>query len=103
MHVLFGYDGKCEQGDHFVFDLDTLRWSRLHGAAADRDHHAKHPPARSVTDVVYLPGVGSGQGSLFVFGGEFTPSAQGHVVTRVLVRLENPKFFKLIRPPILND
>lgn len=35
------------------------------------------PAPRSVTDLVALPAVGR-HGALFVFGGEFTPSSQGH-------------------------
>jgi len=49
--------------------LETSEWKKL--------EHLVSPPARSVTDVVHLPGLGNA-GSLFVFGGEFTPSSQGH-------------------------
>ena len=69
LHVLFGYNGKEEQRDHWLWDKTARHWRQLLCATG--------PAARSVTDVVYLPGVGA-SGSLFVFGGEFTPSAQGH-------------------------
>ena len=69
LHVLFGYNGKEELADHWLWDKQVRRWDLLSGDSG--------PRARSVTDVVFLRGVGE-KGSLFVFGGEFTPSAQGH-------------------------
>jgi hypothetical protein len=71
VHVLFGYNGKSEQEDHYIFDLASSRWSRVRVADAIT------PTARSVTDVVYLGSLGA-QGSLLVYGGEFTPSVNGH-------------------------
>ena len=69
LHVLFGYNGKEELADHWLWNKQDRRWDRL----TSNDG----PPARSVTDVVFVRGVGA-KGSLFVFGGEYTPSAQGH-------------------------
>ena len=68
LHVLFGYNGKEELADHWLWNKQDRRWDLLSGD--------KGPRARSVTDVVFVRGVGA-KGSLFVFGGEFTPSAQG--------------------------
>ena len=69
VHVLFGYNGKVEADDHFVFDLVTKVWRQVQTPIV--------PPARSVTDAVYVSRIGR-LGSIFVFGGEFTPSQQGH-------------------------
>jgi hypothetical protein len=49
LHVLFGYNGECEQADHHVFDIAARTWSR-----APRGVEAASPPARSVTDAVFL-------------------------------------------------
>ena len=67
VHVLFGYNGKEELTQHFTFDLATSTW-----AAVKATGHL--PAARSVTDAVHLAGLNC----LWAWGGEFTPSAQGH-------------------------
>jgi N-acetylneuraminic acid mutarotase len=69
LHVLFGYNGENELADHFIYDLASSSWREIQNNSG--------PPARSVTDVVALRKLGS-KGSLLVFGGEYTPSAQGH-------------------------
>lgn len=69
IHVLFGYNGKEELADHWVWNEKGQNWIEIKSEL--------RPPARSVTDAVYLAQVGA-QGSIFVFGGEYTPSKLGH-------------------------
>ena len=68
VHVLFGYNGKQELDQHFVFSLSQRAWQQVQAVGSSS------PTPRSVTDCVHLPGLGS----LWVFGGEFTPSVNGH-------------------------
>ena len=68
IHVLFGYNGSEELDQHFAFDLNTQQWGRVETGEGVR------PDARSVTDAVYLPKLDG----VWVWGGEYTPSAQGH-------------------------
>ena len=70
IHVLFGYDGKEELQQHFAFDLTTKDWTRV-GSGKEG---GMQPDARSVTDAVWLEKVGG----VWAWGGEYTPSAQGH-------------------------
>ena len=67
VHVLFGYNGKVELDHHSAFHLPTRQWSPIHATG-----HL--PTPRSVTDAVYLPGLRG----IWTWGGEYTPSAQGH-------------------------
>ena len=76
-YVAFGYNGKEEQSDLWRFDFASAKWSELTSSVS-----GSAPKARSVTDLVVLgsspvsdASVGA---SLWMFGGEFTPSAQGH-------------------------
>lgn len=71
VHVLFGYNGKTEEADHWIFNVACRSWTNATVLSGPS------PAARSVTDVVFLNNVGK-DGSLFVFGGEYTPSAKGH-------------------------
>jgi len=66
----FGYNGKEEQADLWHFDLSSKCWQQVRTTGS-------LPTARSVTDMVLLRG-SLQQPTLFVFGGEFTPSQQGH-------------------------
>jgi hypothetical protein len=66
----FGYNGKEELSDLWHFELLSKSWHRVK-ASGDL------PTARSVTDLVLLNG-DSDHPTLFIFGGEFTPSKQGH-------------------------
>lgn len=71
--VAFGYNGKEEQRDLWRFDLNTKSWTKVTPSGDVT------PTPRSVTDLVALPSFATSRGDqLFVFGGEFTPSAQGH-------------------------
>jgi len=70
LHVLFGYNGKEELNDHWLWDHERRGWDLI-------PNTGDCPDARSVTEAVYLPKLGK-KGSLFVFGGEFTPSDKGH-------------------------
>ena len=73
LHALFGYNGKEELDTHYTYPLatattSTTGWQPQTQSAGDR------PAPRSVTDTVYLPSINA----LFTFGGEYTPSVQGH-------------------------
>jgi N-acetylneuraminic acid mutarotase len=79
LHVLFGYNGKQEQVDHWLWHADTHNWEQLSTQSSNESSDVDScPAARSVTDVVFLPNLGVA-GALFVFGGEYTPSAEGHL------------------------
>ena len=67
VHALFGYNGKHELDQHFAFDLSTRAWTPIVPRGSP-------PASRSVTDAVYLPALGA----IWAWGGEYTPSAQGH-------------------------
>ena len=73
LHALFGYNGKEELDLHYTFTLDTPTTSAT-GWQLQTQSTGDRPAPRSVTDTVYL----SALNSLFTFGGEYTPSAQGH-------------------------
>lgn len=66
LHVLFGLDGKEELQDHWLWDFEVRDWRRF-----EREPIA--PPARSVSQAVFLPKVGS-DGSIFVCCGESSPA-----------------------------
>lgn len=65
--IAFGYNGKEEQEDLWRFDLGKKSWSKIEPRGEVK------PSTRSVTDLA-----AGANGTFFVFGGEFTPSAQGH-------------------------
>jgi hypothetical protein len=75
--VAFGYSGVAEQQDLWRFDIASRKWERKWlGSAAGA---AEGPEARSVTDLVFLKDYfGAGEDALVTWGGEYTPSAQGH-------------------------
>jgi hypothetical protein len=54
VYVGFGYNGVEEQTDLWSFDLAAKKWTRL-------ETTGEKPTARSVTDLVALPGFGEGR------------------------------------------
>jgi hypothetical protein len=72
IHMMFGFDGKHPQSDHYVYHLPTATLQRL------PEHPASDAPARSVTGVVSLRRANGAKDAIFVFGGECEASAQGH-------------------------
>jgi hypothetical protein len=59
LHVLFGYNGKQELSDHFAFHRGTQEWRSV----VNKDNNLV-PPPRSVTNAVFLPGMGE-SGSIY--------------------------------------
>ena len=73
LHALFGYNGTEELDTHYTYTLATpttsaTGWQLQSHSTGDR------PAPRSVTDTVYVSSIDG----LFTFGGEYTPSVQGH-------------------------
>ena len=73
LHALFGYNGSEELDTHYTLALSTPT-TATSGWQLQTRSSGERPAPRSVTDTVYLPSVDA----LFTFGGEYTPSAQGH-------------------------
>ena len=73
LHALFGYNGKEELDTHYTLTLATPTTSST-GWQLQSQSTGDRPAPRSVTDTVYL----SSLNALFTFGGEYTPSVQGH-------------------------
>lgn len=82
-YVAFGYNGKEELGDLWSIDtnIDTnAQWVKLWSSSSNESNDNRGPAPRSVTDMVVLTNIIGlpGRPALFAFGGEWTPSANGH-------------------------
>lgn len=66
LHILFGLDGQEELADHWLWDFEARGWERY-------EKEPIVPPARSVSQAVFLPNIGE-KGSIFVCCGERAPS-----------------------------